>query len=354
MLRPSFIFNSDPRRYLKVLGRVLALLLAGLVAINATGYSLGLFDIANQRIYSYQMHKLQTLPAIDVAFVGDSSVGNSIDASLFEQLSGLSTTNLALNGAYGAGGAYNMLRKVVTTYKPRLAVIMLSLNTLKVDGAFTGYFFSSDPSQILTFSPIGLLSVYLNPKATKEVIEAVRRQGRRTAIVHMVQDYAPQKWRRDRLPPPVEVKHHPLLPGMVAPSQLTYINRAGELCRSHGITCVYTHGPIFEGYCRQAMGYIAEVDADVRAAGLTLLAGSPICMPEEDVGDSVNHPRPDLKQTYTRRYFDLLKETIDHVNAGNGTSVATASLSNISRTSRTQSAFFTGTLAVFPTVQHRP
>jgi hypothetical protein len=122
----SSISSSEAARYVRVLAIVLAALIAVLLTITTTGYSLGLVDAANQQIYDYQRDKIENLERIEVAFVGDSSLGNAIDAALFGKSSGLASANLALNGSYGAGGAYNIARAVVAHDRPRLIVVMCS------------------------------------------------------------------------------------------------------------------------------------------------------------------------------------------------------------------------------------
>jgi hypothetical protein len=72
------------------------------VGITATGYRLGLVEVANHEIYGYQRDKLGTARTIDIAFVGDSSLGNAINAELFSSLSGHNAVNLALTGSYGS------------------------------------------------------------------------------------------------------------------------------------------------------------------------------------------------------------------------------------------------------------
>ena len=84
-----------------------------------------------------------------------------------------------------------------------------------------------------------------------------------------------------------------------------------ELCRRSGTECVWAYGPIYDAYCTQAADYVAKVEAGLVATGLPIVAGTPLCIPEAELGDTVDHVRPDLKDTYTRRYFELLQPYID-------------------------------------------
>ncbi len=304
----SSISSSDLRRYLKALALTLGGLVTVLLTITATGYRLGLVEVANHEIYGYQRAKLGTARPIDIAFVGDSSLGNAIDATLFTSLSGRATVNLALTGSYGSGGAYNMAYKVLQHGTPSLIVIMQSIDVMRRKEAFPGFYFSAEPSQLLTTSPIRILELYFSLKTARRVVEQVWKNGLARPSNLFVNDYIPQT---SAFSPAAELGMNPLLPNMVAQAQLDYVGRIAELCRHHGATCVYAYGPIYDGYCSQAADYVAKVESGIAATGLPIVAGTPLCVPEVELGDTVDHVRPDLKEIYTQRYFDVLRRYID-------------------------------------------
>jgi len=110
--------------------------------------------------------------------------------------------------------------------------------------------------------------------------------------------------------PASEVAANPLLPAMVAQAQLRYLAGIAQMCRAHGIVCVYAHGPIYDGYCAQSQPYLNALNAAIDATGLTRAVGTPLCVGAAEVGNSIDHVRSDLKQNYTRRYFALLRGTV--------------------------------------------
>jgi hypothetical protein len=305
---PSSTSNSDLRRYLRALGFTLGILVSVLVTITATGYRLGLVEVANHEIYGYQRDKIGAARNIDIAFVGDSSLGNAIDAALFSKLSGANAVNLALTGSYGSGGAYNMTYKVLQQHTPRLIVVMQSIDVMRRKEAFPGFYFSAEPSQLLTTSPVRILELYFSLKTARRVIEQLWKHGLAKPSQLFENDYIAQT---SVLSPAAELGMNPLLPNMVTQAQLDYVGQIAELCRRHGTHCVYAYGPIYDGYCTQAGEYVAKVESGVRATGLPIVAGTPLCIPEGELGDTVDHVRPDLKDAYTRRYFDLLRPYID-------------------------------------------
>jgi len=300
--------SSELRRYLRALGFALGILVAALVTITATGYRLGLVEVANHEIYGYQRDKIDAARNIDIAFVGDSSLGNAIDAALFSTLSGSSAVNLALTGSYGSGGAYNMTYKVLQHHAPRLIVVMQSIDVMRRKDAFPGFYFSAEPSQLLTTSPIRILELYFSLKTARRVVEQLWKHGLAKPSQLFENDYIAQT---SAFSPAAELGMNPLLPNMVTQAQLDYVGQIAQLCRSHGTECVYAYGPIYDGYCTHAADYVAKVESGVRATGLPIVAGTPLCIPEAELGDTVDHVRPDLKDVYTRRYFELLRTYID-------------------------------------------
>ena len=244
--------------------------------------------------------------------MGDSSLGNAINAELFSSLSGHNAVNLALTGSYGSGGAYNMTYKVLQHHAPSLIVVMQSIDVMRRKEAFPGFYFSAEPSQLLTTSPIRILELYFSLKTARRVVEQLWKNGLAKPAKLFVDDYIGQT---SVYSPPAELGMDPLLPNMVAQAQLDYVGQIAELCRHHGTECVYAYGPIYDAYCTQAADYVAKVESGVAATGLPIVAGTPLCIPEIELGDTVDHVRPDLKDIYTRRYFELLRPYIDRAGA---------------------------------------
>jgi len=304
---PSFISSSDAQRYVRVLAVALAALIVLLLTITAFGYGLGLVDATNRQIYVYQRDKLEHLPPTDVAFVGDSSLGNAVDAALFGKLSGMAAANLALTGTYGAGGAYNMVYSLIARDRPRLIVVMLSPDTMRRADAFTGFFFSADPAHRWAQSPLAIFELYFSLKAARRTLDEIGQGGLWRLPDAIENDYITQRTHPMRRSLADEVANNPLLPGMVAPAQIVYLGKIAAMCREHGIVCVYAQGPIYAHYCRHSAVYLRQLDESVRAAGLDVAADTPICMETDEVGNSIDHVKPDLKTPYTQRYFERLQ-----------------------------------------------
>lgn len=274
------------------------------MTLTSIGYGLGLVDASNRNLFDYQVRKIDQADRADIIFVGDSSLGNSIDADLFGELTGAKALNLALSGTYGLGASYNMILRSFEKHHPRLVVVMQSLKTMTRPEAAAGYFFTTDHPEWSDLSPVELAQVYLSYRAASETINQIRRNGLTRMATAIASDYVPQQIRgADRLKPIAEAAEKPLLSGMIAREQLRFVKRIGEFCHAQAITCLYANGPIYNGYCQRSAAYIAKLTEAVRAAGLIMVEGTPLCMPIDQVGDAVDHVRPDFKDEYTRRYF---------------------------------------------------
>lgn len=309
--RRSSISNSSFRRYLIIAAVLFVTALVGMATLSAVGYSLGLVDASNRNLFDYQVRKIDQAGAVDIVFVGDSSLGNAIDADLFGRLAGAHTLNLALSGTYGVGASYNMIRRSFERHHPQLVVVMQSLKTMKRPEAAAGYFFTTDHPQWSDLSPVELAKVYLSFRAASETVSEIRRNGLTRMATAMVGDYVPQQMRStDRLTPMAEVADEPLLPGMISREQLRFLRRIGAFCKAERIACLYASGPIYDGYCVQSAAYQAALAEAVREAGLTMVEGTPLCMPIDQVGDAVDHVKPEFKDEYTRRYFAAIAPDI--------------------------------------------
>ena len=313
--RPSSISSSEGRRYLGAFALGTVLLLGAIAGISAFGYAYGLLDASNRALYQYQLGKIRRMPQIDVAFIGDSSLGNAIDAALFSDLAGAPAANLALSGSYGLGGSYNMIRHTLTQHPLRVAIVMQALKTFVRRDAESGYFFTGDGLDQNLLSPIDVADLYLNFRTVKEIVQQIRRKGLASETAEIVDDYYPQLPMSGRLPAAEEAERDPLHPAMVSDAQIAFIRRIAVICRANGLTCLYAHGPIYEAYCRSAQPYIARLNGAIESAGLTVVAGTPICMPLDQLGNTVDHVAPVFKDAYTRRYFALLAPYLGRLRA---------------------------------------
>lgn len=312
MNRRSYIFSSNPWRYLAILVGVTFALACGTVALTLIGYAYRLVDAGNLALFDYQLEKLEDGTAAEIAFIGDSSLGHTIDADLFGELAGQRTVNLALTARYGYGGSYNMLRHLLTRHDPQFVIVLHNVGMLAEPGSPAGYHLTwpgLDPNET---SPIDLLKIYLRFDAVRGLLQCVQDAcWNDPEALPIVDDYPPQGEAMGRKPTNAEVRQDPLLREDIDFERSRFLRLIAETCEERHITCLYAHGPIFAPYCTVSSEYLEHAGAVVRAAGLPVVKGTPVCVPWSHLGDAQDHVRPELKQRYTSLYYRLLMPYLD-------------------------------------------
>lgn len=269
--------------------------------LTAWGVLSGQAQLRVSELRTLQMGKLNDpTHAMEFVFVGDSSLGNAIDAATWERLSGRPTANLALTGAFGLAGSYNMIRRAVRAHGTRYVVIMQAADMMARDVSYQGFALTFSARDWYQVSPVDLVASFLNWTLLEQSLEGLLGTADRPEAV--TGDYIAQGPHAA----PEDIVAEPLTPSSINPRQEYFLRKIAEYCDGAGVTCIYAHGPVYEGTCIAAAGYLTEVNARIGAAGLTLAEGTPLCMPADDVGDGTDHVRPELKQAYTERLFGLI------------------------------------------------
>lgn len=311
------------RQYLNILLAVPALLLSIslLLAFWSTVDCIG-GDNQQCSLLQHQFDKLDRAPpAVDLIFLGDSSLGRAVDADLFATLSGQRVLNLALTGNYNVPSMHNLLVHATKATKIRRVVLMLTpqvydipedSHNLEKHQAFPGVIWSLRLDWELLLQRVGEYRTSFVRAAIRELfsrknvavgvkkIKGMLFDGpeRPTHIVH---DYLPPRKERmvlEKLPEQFAVASRRYLPSLYA---------IGKTCRDLQIQCLYLHGTVFEKSARNSAEMIEKINAMVQSAGLILVDPAPIPIPFEEIGDSVNHVDPPFKSNYTELIFNRLR-----------------------------------------------
>jgi hypothetical protein len=89
-----------------------------------------------------------------------------------------------------------------------------------------------------------------------------------------------------------------------------FFEKVSELCRMNGLNCIYMHGPLMQEIARQSHGMLQRLNAQIERTGIKVIRQSPIQIPDEDLGNTVNHIRPAVQLAYTRKIYDLVKDEL--------------------------------------------
>ena len=79
----------------------------------------------NDLLLAIQLDKIKDNKNVEIAFVGDSSLGNAIDARLVGELTGKKTINAALTGSFAIQGSLNMARRIYQDNRNSLRTIVI-------------------------------------------------------------------------------------------------------------------------------------------------------------------------------------------------------------------------------------
>ena len=309
MSRPSSIFSSERANSFSLvvllLGGLLAMALAG---IGYVGVQSGLAGQRERQLLDSRLARVDS-PGFSarLVFVGDSTLGNAIDESLFSRLAGLPAANLALNAAFGLAGTANMIERAARHPSVETVVVFQALDIA-----------------IRPPSPLGDLQTRLGDRSLADRLASARAyfdwstvhatlaqlwlaaQGRATPAA-MTGDYIRQDPDPAALQREIDRnRRRPLRPEAILPDSRRDLARIAAICRQHGLRCLYAHGPMLDEICSVSGRYIAALNDVVAGVGLERVTGTPLCLPRDDLGDTVDHVSPRLRGWSSEEYYRLL------------------------------------------------
>lgn len=307
---------SSMRRYVQTLLFATLLILLGSPLCGLAGlWQCGGHEI-DCGLIRFQFHKLATVPAhVNTVFIGDSSLGNALDARLFTQLSGGTTINLALTGfKFGLTGNVNVLAETLRRTRPDTVVIMVTpevaatpIATME-DLPIKGFISTAERTPELLFQ--------ISPEISKMVL-------RNLAQIAYDKNAVGAGFRRlTGLPPSANALcgHCDLLDYQAQGPPLDarafangrwehpqsiyrpFIHRMAEICREHQTRCIYLHGTVLRPVLENSKAYMNELSAMIEEEGLPVVPALVPIFPDE-MGDSPNHVGIPYKAEYTRRIW---------------------------------------------------
>ena len=315
MSQNSSISVSRPGRLLALVLALPLLVIAVTAGIQFWALKLGVDGHEYGRVIRYQQEKLEQLTSLDIAFIGDSSLGNAISAADWEQQTDNKAANLALLGFFGYEGGLRMVRQTLRAHKPKRIVLMYNMLLARQteDLERLGGILVSD-RPILDGSLNGkslqvLARAFLNGKSLRKNARRIWHHyaGRHEKTGRAIEDdFIIQYSIADADQKRKEAAALDLDPTGINQRHYSALREIAELCRESGIQCDYLHGPVFEAFCADADLYFEAQNQLIRETGLTLVEERPLCFGAEDMGDSENHIRPDLRSRYTKYYIEFL------------------------------------------------
>lgn len=317
----SSISASEARRYLLTAGAVAVAMVVAICIVSLWGMRNGLSEWRESELLRYQIEKIDRSPQIDILLVGDSSLGNGIDARDWSRRLGLSVVSLPLVGTYGFEGTLNMLRRTLRQTRPRVVVVMQTLDMMRRRPSWPGALYTAQTlGDLAEVPPAVMLSSLATWDITAGMLQAAAKgESVDPAIVQL--DYVPQD--PARFGGPLYPRTYE--PGAVRKDSAASLRRIGDFCRDQGLTCLYASGPYLNPQCEASRGYAQAIADAARQDGLIPVEGTPVCLPRADVGDSEDHVIPARRPYYSEIYRALILAAIERTNVGIRRPVASGS-----------------------------
>jgi hypothetical protein len=283
----------------------------------------GIYACFKCGLLHYQEYKIDQMFDVDTVVLGDSAVGYALDAATFTQLSHRKTMSLALTGFnYGMPAAYVLLAQVLSKSRPKNILISLSAQTLAVamyklkrGQPIPGFIQAARRHPKLLFTVNGMYSWKVAKTLGLELfdeqflLDGIQyAAGKRFVIPE-------EFYRYDYLEPGYDVIHpvktnHMSMEPFPPHDYDVFFEKIVTLCRSYEVNCIYMHGPLMQEVVRQSHAMLQKLDAQIEHTGVKVIRQSPIEIPDEDLGNTINHIRPDVQLDYTRKIYDLVKDEL--------------------------------------------
>ena len=292
---------------LGALGSAAALLAVTAALVLGTS-SLGRSPLPDQLLFDHQAAKLNGPPA-DTIFIGDSTLGNAIDAELWSKLRGQRSVSLALTGVYGYEGGYNFIERSLKNLRPNNVVLMFAPDMMTrpvTEAAFTA---TRDPAQVpilqrlnrklrdvLNFSELWDVVLW----SLQKLMVAGGWLPAEDDGIEIENDYIRQGPPR---PPPKDT----LTLQQINPDKIKYHYLIGKLCEREQLNCLYLHGPLASPKCKSSKTYFDFVATLMAPSNIRQIGVTPVCLPAHALGNSEDHVLPAFKPAATKVYYELVK-----------------------------------------------
>lgn len=322
-------FYTSSSRYLIVLGVLFAVYLAFSIWTNIYVEAKGLAK-DNERLLFVQLDKIKNTKGVEIAFVGDSSLGNSIDAKLVEKLTGKKTLNLALTGAFGYSGSYNMAQQVYELNKSSLSylIIMQTLDVasraldadlyrksecINCGDSFFALLSNFADKDFFSAYQNSWINAYMNLNYITSRAKKINSYASDTKELKAVSeydakvDYYAQNIATGNKQSKIEEMKIKKLPiPQVQVENMRYLEHLKNFCLKRKIKCIYLHGPIYQTLGQRYKGYQQTLDKEIKNNFVAEVRGGPYLMNPKQVGDTLDHIRPSFKKQSTLYYLKII------------------------------------------------
>ena len=297
---------KDSRRFLKNCLGTAAGLIAASVLVN--GWALLVTgDIDGLGLVSRQRERAERLSGTELVLIGDSSLGNAIDANALGELLGVKTVNLALTGLFGFVGGQRLLETVPVASRPTRVVVMQTSDMLTRP--------PSDLGSVAVAPGLGLdisrarfsheLAAAANYVWRPPHLDVLRRLvGFPAGAMDPATDYVRQGT------PRVDASTSALVLRRedIRADKVDEMRRLARWCADRGLEAWYFHGPIDAGVAERSSLYYEAANQLLAEAGFRIVAPRPLALRPSAIGDTEDHVRPQFRLPCTTWHAQAIRE----------------------------------------------
>ncbi len=285
-------------------------------------YALSVADIpltGNDIMRVYQTEKLARATDIDTVMVGDSSLGNAVDAELFSNLTTTRSLNLALTGSFGLAGSFNMIRHARSELPHLRNVIIIHSPTIW-NAEFSRQGYMETARGLSTFEVASLfpwkdrielfLQLQVNPREIVQFARYVAEErgylasGRSAYAIE--NDYFKQQDARFSNGMR-SIDSEKSIPADIHSDYVAMLHSIGKYCGTYSLNCIYVHGPLHRALAENSTGEFAAMAEVLHDVEHLVAVTSVFAYENAMMGDTVNHIDPAYKEMVTEDYARAIR-----------------------------------------------
>jgi hypothetical protein len=304
--------NNPKYFFISVLGGICTLHVCAYLV-----YTLNIPYTDNDLLYERQIKKMKEYPPeVTSIIVGDSSAGNAIDASLLSTLTGTPCVNLALTGSYGIIGSLQMTKQAREVH-PEIdtVIIMHTLDIWHRPFPREG-FFETEVGIDTANVPTHFFSTYkwLDRVAYRSDVRWLYRfvkysAGRRSNIVFSNDYYRASGEYKTYSNGKIVMQDDAKLSKPLDKTNYEQYSLFNEYCKRERLRCIFLNGPMHETIIKNTdPAYFEDIKKIVSSFPAIHPVHKIFSIPNEFMGDSVDHIDVSYKENLTTQYYQEMKD----------------------------------------------
>ena len=259
---------------------------------------------AEEKLIKYQLNKIKN-NKFNTIFLGDSSLGNFIDAQEWSLMSNQQTANLALFGETSFYGAYKILLKTDLSKLENIYIVS-SFDVWKRNKS------SLDPFSMINKNLIFKINKSLNSRDFRHIIKYYLNLLSYNLGLNNNFLYVQNNLKNDYIQQDINYKPVKKIPinyfFTINSNKFYYLDKINKICNENKINCMYINGVIYEEFCKlKSFNKLTDDLEKLFFQKKINYANNKTCVTYEKIGDSYDHLHPKLKKKYTKKIYKFIQ-----------------------------------------------